>query len=69
MGTVDQHSQLQLCLEGNRDKFFNFIIAKQTLIKRRFLVQVGKQLLQQLKLLVCNVSFGLKLNWRESIHS
>ena len=28
MGTVDQHSQLQLYLEGNRDKFFNFIIAK-----------------------------------------
>ena len=28
MGTVDQHSQLQLYLEGNRDKFFNFIVAK-----------------------------------------
>ncbi|NBX52712.1 MAG: hypothetical protein EBT63_03580 [Proteobacteria bacterium] len=28
MGTIDQHSQLQLYLEGNRDKFFNFIISK-----------------------------------------
>lgn len=27
MGTVDQHSQLQLYLEGNRDKFFTFIIS------------------------------------------
>jgi len=28
MGTVDQHSQLQLYLEGNHDKFFTFISAK-----------------------------------------
>jgi len=27
MGTVDQHSQLQLYLDGNRDKFFTFIIS------------------------------------------
>jgi glucose-6-phosphate isomerase len=27
MGTVDQHSQLQLYLEGNHDKFFTFIIS------------------------------------------
>ncbi len=28
MGTVDQHSQLQLYLEGPRDKFFTFITSK-----------------------------------------
>jgi len=28
MGTVDQHSQLQLYLDGPKDKFFNFIINK-----------------------------------------
>jgi len=28
MGTVDQHSQLQLYLEGTRDKFFTFITTK-----------------------------------------
>jgi glucose-6-phosphate isomerase len=28
MGTVDQHSQLQLYLEGPKDKFFTFITAK-----------------------------------------
>ena len=27
LGTVDQHSQLQLYLDGNRDKFFTFIIS------------------------------------------
>jgi len=30
MGTVDQHSQLQLYLEGNHDKFFTFIGSKKT---------------------------------------
>ena len=29
MGTVDQHSQLQLYLEGRNDKFFTFISAKK----------------------------------------
>lgn len=28
MGTVDQHSQLQLYLDGPRDKFFTFIVSK-----------------------------------------
>ena len=28
MGTVDQHSQLQLYLEGPKDKFFTFITQK-----------------------------------------
>lgn len=31
MGTVDQHSQLQLYLEGNHDKFFTFISSKKTI--------------------------------------
>lgn len=30
MGTVDQHSQLQLYLEGRNDKFFTFISAKKS---------------------------------------
>lgn len=29
MGTVDQHSQLQLYLEGTRDKFFTFVTSKK----------------------------------------
>ena len=29
MGTVDQHSQLQLYLDGTKDKFFTFITAKK----------------------------------------
>jgi glucose-6-phosphate isomerase len=29
MGTVDQHSQLQLYLEGPKDKFFTFVVAKK----------------------------------------
>ena len=30
MGTIDQHSQLQLYLEGPKDKFFTFITAKKS---------------------------------------
>ncbi len=37
MGTIDQHSQLQLYLEGPKDKFFTFIVAKKT--KNDFLVK------------------------------
>jgi len=30
LGTVDQHSQLQLYLSGPKDKFFNLILAEKT---------------------------------------
>jgi len=30
MGTIDQHSQLQLYLEGPRDKFFTFLTQKKS---------------------------------------
>ena len=34
LGTVDQHSQLQLYLDGPSDKFFTFIFEKQKKLKK-----------------------------------
>ena len=42
LGTVDQHSQLQLYLDGPSDKFFTFIFEKQKKTKRNLDCTYGK---------------------------
>jgi len=42
LGTVDQHSQLQLYLDGPSDKFFTFISEKQKKIKNKLDCRYGK---------------------------
>ena len=42
LGTVDQHSQLQLYLDGPSDKFFTFIFEKQKKTKRNLDFTYGK---------------------------
>ena len=41
MGTIDQHSQLQLYLDGPNDKFFTFIIADN--YKKDFIIKGTNQ--------------------------
>jgi len=43
LGTVDQHSQLQLYLDGPSDKFFTFIFEKQKKIKKKLDCSYGKE--------------------------
>ena len=42
LGTVDQHSQLQLYLDGPSDKFFSFIFEKQKKLKKTLDCSFGK---------------------------
>ena len=42
LGTVDQHSQLQLYLDGPSDKFFTFIFEKQKESKKKLNCSYGK---------------------------
>jgi glucose-6-phosphate isomerase len=42
LGTVDQHSQVQLYLEGPSDKFFTFIFEKQKKSKKNLDCSYGK---------------------------
>ncbi len=42
LGTVDQHSQLQLYLDGPSDKFFTFIFEKQKKSKKKLDCSYGK---------------------------
>ena len=43
LGTVDQHSQLQLYLDGPSDKFFTFIFEKQKKTKKKVRLYLRKR--------------------------
>ena len=43
LGTVDQHSQIQLYLDGPSDKFFTFIFEKQKKTKKNLDCSYGKE--------------------------